>query len=314
MGALDRWRDRLRYFDLRLKASREVTMRVVERPGLWMSQQDVTKLVDELRDVVRRGIGRDLDYGILSGDAERLRNAVITVLYDRASGRPVAFNALSVMPIELRGRTIEAVHLGLVMVDPGYRTQGLSWVLYGFTCILLFFRRGLRPVWISNVTQVPAIIGKVAEAFVSAYPNPFEPQRRTFEHLCVAREIMRSHRHVFGVGAEAGFEEDRFVITDAYTGGSDNLKKTFDEAPKHRDARVNELCRTQLDYARGDDFLQIAVLDLRSARNYVLREVPRDSLPAVLASVGFLVLGRIVLPLLHWLDSRQPMGDLRART
>jgi hypothetical protein len=313
MGRLERWRNRLRYLDLRLPASKQVTMRVVERPGLWMSAGELAALLADLRDLVRRGIGQDLEYGVLTGDAERLRQAVITVLYDKASGEAVAFNALAVMPVELRGRTTEALHLGLVMVDPGYRTQGLSWVLYGFTCILLFFRRGLRPVWISNVTQVPAIIGKVAEAFVSAFPNPFAVQRRSFEHLCVAREIMRQHRHVFGVGGEAGFDEERFVITDAYTGGSDNLKKTFDQAQKHRDERANELCRAQLDYARGDDFLQIAVLDLASARKYLLREVPNDSLPAILASVAFLLLGRIFLPVLHWLNPREAMGDLRAR-
>jgi hypothetical protein len=213
----------------------------------------------------------------------------------------------------LRGRRSDAIHLGLVMVDPGYRTQGLSWVLYGLTCILLFFRRGFRPVWISNVTQVPAIIGKVAEAFVSAFPNPFTEQRRSFDHVSVAREIMRAHRHVFGVGAEAGFDEEGFIISNAYTGGSDNLKKTYADAPKHRDERVNELCRSQLDYDRGDDFLQIAVLDLTSARKYLLREVPRDSLPAVLTSVVFVAFSGLVLPLLHWLSPGEAMGDLRAR-
>ncbi|MCY1536787.1 hypothetical protein D9M68_722570 [compost metagenome] len=270
-------------------------------------------MLAEMRGVVQRGIGKDLDYGVLSGDPERLRRAVVTLLYDRDSGHPIAFNALSIMPIEVRGRPVEAIHLGLVMVDPGYRTQGLSWVLYGLTCILLFFRRGLRPIWISNVTQVPAIIGKVAEVFVTAYPNPFSPSRRSFEHLSVAREIMKSHRHVFGVDEGAGFDEARFVITDAYRGGSDNLKKTFDAAPKHRDERVNALCRRELDYQRGDDFLQVARLDLASARKYLLREVPRDSLPAILSQVAFLALGRIVLPLVHWLNPREPMGDLRAR-
>ncbi|MBB2916893.1 hypothetical protein [Cupriavidus alkaliphilus] len=310
---LGRIQPRLRYLDLSLNASRTVRIRVVERPGMWMEPARLDAMLAELRGIVQRGIGKDLDYGVLSGDPERLRRAVITLLYDRDSGRAIAFNALSVMPIELRGQPAEAIHLGLVMVDPGYRTQGLSWVLYGLTCILLFFRRGLRPIWISNVTQVPAIIGKVAEVFVSSYPNPFAPSRRSFEHLSVAREIMRSHRHVFGVDRAAGFDEARFVIIDAYTGGSDNLKKTFEEAPKHRDARANELCRRELDYQRGDDFLQIACLDLASARKYLLREVPRDSLPAILYQVAFLAVGRIVLPLFHWLNPREPMGDLRAR-
>jgi hypothetical protein len=286
---------------------------VLERPGLWMAPTDLESLLHAMRDVARRGIGKDLDYGVLSGEPERLRDAVITLLYDRASGALVAFNALSYMPIELRGVPVQAVHLGLVMVDPGYRAKGLSWVLYGLTSILLFVRRGLRPLWISNVTQVPAIVGKVAESFVTAYPNPFHPTRRTFDHVCVAREIMRKHRAVFGVGADAGFDEERFVITNAYTGGSDNLKKSFEDAPKHRDPRANELCSRELDYSRGDDFLQVALFDQAAALRYLLRDVPRHSLPALLYRLAFLLVGRLLLPLVHWLTPSVAMGPLRAR-
>jgi hypothetical protein len=304
----------LKHLDLSLRVSRAVRVRVIETPGEWMPARATARVVNEMREVVRRGIGKDLDYGILSGDPERLRRAVITLLYDRATGRIIAFNALSYMTIDLRGRPTQALHLGLVMVDPGYRTQGLSWVLYGLTCMLIFVRNGLRPLWISNVTQVPAIIGKVAESFVSAYPNPFAPARRSFDHLCVAREIIRRHRTVFGVGPEAGFDEEHFVITNAYTGGSDNLKKTFAEAPKHRDERANELCRSQLDYVRGDDFLQIACFDQAAALRYLLRDVPRNSLPALSYRLTFLLLGRVLLPVMHWLNPRQPFGDIRART
>jgi hypothetical protein len=308
------WRRRLRFLDLSLNVSRGVRVRVVECPGQWMSAAELSAVLEPMRAVTRRSIGHDLDYGVLAGDPERLRNAVITLLYDHGSGSLVAFNALSYMEVELRGRSERALHLGLVMVDPGYRTQGLSWVLYGLTCMLIFVKRGLRPLWISNVTQVPAIIGKVAESFVTAYPNPFHPSRRSFDHLRVAREIMRRHRHVFGVGEDAGFDEERFVITNAYTGGSDNLKKRFDDAPKHRDERANEICRRALDYDRGDDFLQIARFDQNAALRYLLREVPRNSLPALLYRLGFLLLNKALLPLLHWLSPREQMGELRART
>lgn len=313
MGLIARLTRRFRYLDVTWSAGAGVVVRVVERPGRWMSEEAQRALLADLRAVVAKTLDQGLEYGVLTGDPERLRQAIVTILYDRATGAPIAFNALSVMDVELRGRPIEALHLGLVMVDPGYRTQGLSWVLYGLTCILVFFRKGLRPVWISNVTQVPAVIGKVAEGFTSAFPNPFEPSRRSFDHLTVAREIMRRHRHVFGVGPEAGFDEERFVITDAYTGGSDNLKKTFDEAPKHRDERANELCRSELDYDRGDDFLQLARLDLGTARGYLLREVPRDSLPAVVWQLVFGVLAGVVLPVLHWLKPAEAFGELRAR-
>jgi hypothetical protein len=307
------WRRRLQYLDLSLSVSREVRIRVLENPGRWMSTEEFAPLLQGMREITRRGIGEDLHYGVLSGAPERLSNAVITLLYDRATGSMVAFNALSYMALSLRGRDIQAVHLGLVMVDPNYRAKGLSWVLYGLTSMLIFARRGLRPLWISNVTQVPAIIGKVAESFLTAFPNPFSPSRRTFDHLCVAREIMRKHRAVFGVGDEAGFDEERFIVTNAYTGGSDNLKKKFADAPKHRDPRANDLCEQQLDYARGDDFLQVARFDQPAALRYLLRDVPRHSLPALLYRLVFLLLGRIVMPLLHWLSPRVPMGDLRAR-
>src|SRR5262249_39378249 len=136
---------------------------------------------------------------------------------------------------------------------------------------------------------------------------------RTFDHLCVAREIMRKHRAVFGVGTDAGFDEERFVITNSYTGGSDNLKKTFAEAPKHRDARPNELCERQLDYARGDDFLQIARFDQAAALRYLLRDVPRNSLLGLTYRLLFLLSGSLLTPILYWLTPGVPMGDLRAR-
>jgi len=141
---IERWR----YLDIRIPASRDVTIRIVERPGRWMDKAACDALLADMRTVVASTLADGLEYGVLSGDSERLRQAVVTILYDKASGRPIAFNALTVMPLELRGQTIEAIHLGLVMVDPGFRTQGLSWVLYGLTCIMMFFRRGLRPLWI----------------------------------------------------------------------------------------------------------------------------------------------------------------------
>lgn len=38
---------------------------------------------------------------------------------------------------------------------------------------------------------------------------------------------MKHQRDAFGVGPEAGFDADSQVITDAYTGGPDNLKKAL---------------------------------------------------------------------------------------
>jgi hypothetical protein len=122
---------------------------------------------------------------------------------------------------------------------------------------------------------------------------------------------MKHHRPVFGVGPEAGFDEERFVITNAYTGGSDGLKKTFDAATKHRDETYNSFCAQQLDYERGDDVLQIGQMTMKTARAYLTDSVPRDSLAALLLAGFAVALQIVVLPLMHWFDASRQWNQLR---
>ena len=300
--------------DLSLRTHAGLITRIVESPGTSLAQGELDELVAQLRAVAARTLpAGNLTYGIFSGERERLSRAVVTLIQEEATGRPIAFNALSVMPVELDGLPADVTHLGLVMVDPDVQGQGLSWVLYGLTTIVLFMRGGLRSKWISNVTQVPAVCGMVCETFSDVFPSPQSEARQSFAHLHLARGIMRQHRAVFGVGEEAGFDEARFVITNAYTGGSDALKKSFDVAPKHRDEKYNVFCAHELDYERGDDLLQIGRIDVAGARRYLLGEVPPGSLPALLTASMVLALQRLLLPVAHWMDDRRQFGVLRPR-
>src|SRR5258708_28998820 len=206
--------------DLTLRTHTGLRTRIVESPGLSFAQEQLDELVSQLRAVAAKTLpAGSLTYGIFSGEREKLSRAIVTLIYEEASGRPVAFNALSVMDVELDGEREQVTHLGLVIVDPDVQGQGLSWVLYGLTTLVLFARDGLRPKWISNVTQVPAVFRLGCATFSDVFPSPPPAARQNFAHLQLARGIMRLHRAVFGVGDEAGFDEARFVITDAYTGG-----------------------------------------------------------------------------------------------
>jgi len=300
--------------DLSLRTHADLRTRIVESPGTTLDDAALAALVTDLRTIASKTLpAGDLTYGIFSGQRDALARAIITLVSEEASGRPIAFNALAVMQVERDGETQQVIHLGLVMVDPDVRGKGLSGVLYGLTTLLLFVRDGLRPKWISNVTQVPAVAGMVCETFSDVYPSPLLQARQSFDHLQLARGIMRAHRAVFGVGDEAGFDETRFVITNAYTGGSDALKKTLDDAPRHRDDIYNGFCARELDYVRGDDLLQLGRIDLAAARRYLLREIPSGSLPALLAASAVLALQRMILPLVHWFDDKRRFGTLRPR-
>ncbi len=298
--------------DIRVAAGKGNEAHIIERPGLWMEADALAALSADLVEVASKTLPKgSLTYGVFSGDQERLEKTIITLVRRKADGHPIAFNCLAVMDIDLGDRPMEVLHLGLVMVDPNERSQGLSWVLYGLTCMLLLFRNQLRPLWVSNVTQVPAIVGMVSETFDQVYPTPDADQPRSLRHLLIARQIMLLHRHVFGVGAEAGFEEDRFVITNAYTGGSDALKKTYEDAPKHRDEIYNSFCEDQLDYTRGDDLLQLGQINLATTRSYLRESVPRASLAGLAMTIGFVTLQRLLLPAVHWFDNTKPWGILR---
>jgi len=153
----------------------------------------------------------------------------------------------------------------------------------------------------------------VGENFERVFPNARPGARRSHDHLSLAREIMARHRAAFGVAGEAGFDEDRFVITNAYTGGSDHLKKRFDDAPKARGEAFNAMCRRELDYERGDDFLQIGQWGLKTTHTYFLRMAPQISPLRLTVQFAFLALESSVAPLLQWLKPQLAMGDIRPR-
>ncbi|MEO1307725.1 MAG: hypothetical protein AAFV38_07275 [Pseudomonadota bacterium] len=305
------------HLNLSFSVSRDHAARIVERPGLWMTDTELAMLSAELRTVASKTLAAgDLTYGVFSGERERFEHSIITVVSNRADKTPVAFNALAVMNIDLGHTTEDVLHLGLVMVDPNLRSKGLSWVLYGLTCVLILFRNGMRPLWLSNVTQVPSVVGLVSDGFARVFPVP-EPtgqNRCSLMHRLLARAIMRDHRRVFGVGDDARFDEESFVIENAYTGGSDHLKKTFAEAPKHRNEAVNSFCKDRLDYDRGDDFLQIGQIDTPTALAYIKREVPPRSFTAFALAVIAAIVQRAALPVWQWADSSRDFGILRARS
>lgn len=301
-----------RCLDLTLPAGKGLYLRIVERPALALSAEALIRLVDDLRQVARATLqSGDLDYGVFAQHGEALKSSVVTVVYDARTHQPIAFNALALMEAEMGGRPIDILHLGLVMVDPSRRGRGLSDMLYGLTCVLLFVRRQCRPLYLSNVTQVPAVFGMVAETFADVFPTPERRTGPSYAHRLLAGQIMSRWRHVFGVGEDAQFDGERSIIKNAYTGGSDNLKKTFAAAAPHRKASYNAYCERELDYDRGDDVLQIGQINMDAARRYLARIARPGSAPWLAGSIIIIALGAAVLPVLHWFADDQAYGALR---
>jgi hypothetical protein len=290
-----------KYLDFEFSATSEAKIRIIERPGLWMAPEALAQILADVRTVIYSSLRQELRYGFLSGEKHFLNRAIIALLYEKKNGRPIAFNAMSLMDIELNGRRVPVLHVGLVMVVPEYRHYGLTRILAGANCALVLVRNCLRPLWISNVTQVPSAVGMTIDGFANVFPRPDRQSPPGVSHLLVAGEIMRKHRGVFGVGEDASFDTERFVISNAYTGGSDNLKKRFSEAPKHRDEEVNQMCCERLNFERGDDFLMIGVLTIGVILNHLFRSLIRPPASATIRGPAFVQ--SLLTPIIHRLAS-----------
>lgn len=258
---------------------RDLRTEVLLDPQRSLTAPQRSALLAELREVVSTLPGAPLTYGVFSSRGDELEGAVISATRDRRSGRIASFSAMRVIEGDWRGRWTRVVHVGLTVTRPEYRGTGVTWRVSGRTLALLLIKNGLRPYWVSNVSQVPSAIGMFAQGPSEVCRNPLHPDASpSGEHRDVAAFLMQA-RSAFGVGDEAWLDADRLIIRNSYTGGSDGLKKTWDEVPKHRDHRVNDLCRRELDYERGDDYLQIGRIDLKAAVR-CLRAAVRSSLRA----------------------------------
>ena len=185
-----------KFLHLRFRTGRHYAVEIVERPRLSLEPRDLETVIADCRAVVAASLdGRQLDYGLFAPDGSAWSRSVITLVRRAADGVPVAFNAMPLLEVRRGGQPDEVLHLGLVMVDPGERSAGLSWILYGLTCFALFLRGGLRPLWVSSVTQVPAVVGMVAETFDDVYPGQQGTSATSLTAIWPTRSWRRSVAH-----------------------------------------------------------------------------------------------------------------------
>lgn len=288
-------------------------VRIIENPKQSVSEEEQEKIVADLKSVINSLNLPQLDYGVFKDPTFFLTHGLFTIIYDKATQQPVAFNTQTVMHCTLKGKMTPVYHMGLAIIQPSQQSKGLSRVLYGLTTFLVFFKNRLKPIWVSSVTQVPAAFGSIADSFSDVYPSGNPGERASYDHLQLARQIMNEYRFVFGIGPEANFLEEKFIIENSYTGGSDLLKKTYNDCPKHRNTQYNDFCVQNLNYERGDDYLQIGRITLTTYFQLLIHSLQDNSLSIPLYRFIFAFCESVILPIINWFAVDKQNGVLRPR-
>ncbi len=299
--------------NFRSKLTKGFYVRIIESPRLWMSKNEIESLVADIKTVAVSAKLQDLDYGLFKDQDFFLKVGLFTVIYEVTTNLPVGFSSQTKLTCLLRGQEVAVYHAGLAVMNPAYQSKGLSRSLYGLTTFLVFFKNRLKPIWVSSVTQVPAVFGGIVESFNDVFPSGALGERASYDQTQIASHIMKNYRHVFGVGSEADFDESSFIISNAYTGGSGELKKTFEQCPKHRNQQYNGYCESKLNYQRGDDFLQIGQMSLLTYFKYLTHHKNEDSNAITFYKIVFLICEGFIVPIMGWFSTNKAWQTLRPR-
>lgn len=270
--------------------------RTFDQPGRWMTETELSALVDALFHVARESMDELPQYGVF-GPRDQVRDAlshrIVTIAYD-AGGEPSAFTAMVYLPMSPSRRVDGCIsgepfviHLGLTMIARAHRGRRIQSPVFTKCLLLPLFNQRRLGFTLTNIAASPAGVGAVCDYFQDTFPDYLGRTPRSDFHLRVARYVLTHFRHEFGCSRTAVFEPGLFVVrgSNAPEGGgaSQFIKEDGRPVSRHRDERCNRFCAAMLDLRRGDEIFQVSRMHVLGA---ILRYRSRQPRPLIASGAG----------------------------
>lgn len=242
----------MRYLKFRFK---RFTYEIYHRPGEWMAPEALGALQNRLVAVAQARLGSCPTYGFFA-DLESFDNKLITIC--SLNGEDRCFNAMAYIG---RYQKRPVVHLGSVYSLEG--NKGQMQLLYYWSCLYVFYHARFRRVYITSLTHTPKIFGAVAEAYDQVFPKGDPNARPEPFHLVIRDMLMETYLKEFQMRVPP-VVDDRFVIKGfrLMADGTTLFPDTTETVPKHRKPTYNRYCLDSIDYAGGDDIMQVGILKM----------------------------------------------------
>ncbi|MDY0002046.1 MAG: hypothetical protein RBU30_12170 [Polyangia bacterium] len=250
-------------------------LRTYDQPGRWMTDQEIARLTDTLREIAGRSMDAVPTYGVFTGSRKAFSNRVVGVASVSRTDEPVALTAMVYLPIMIDGRVEPVLHLGLTMIKKRFRGQRLQGPLFEKLMYMTFYNQLKGHFYLTNIAASPAGIGSVADYFQDAYPHYRGKTEPRAYHLEIAQKVLASYRHEFGCSGSARFDPETFVVkgsNDPDKGGAWQFIRE-DPVSMYKEEECNRFCTERLRFNQGDELFQVANVDILSGTLGVLRRL-----------------------------------------
>lgn len=242
-------------------------------PGKSLSDNDLDKLVTELKEVASLCFPETPNYQALTGKRAELERAVITTARDK-QGNLKGFCSALVLAVESVGNVF---HTGLTCVHPNARGKKLTHKLTSKLLIKFLLKESLfKETWITNCACVLSSIGNVALYFEDIYPAPCGVEVPTLTHVNIAKAISEKYRAPIAINETAKFNINTFVFEGSVEGTLFE-KNAEDQRFHHRNKKLTNYYKALLDFERGDEVLQVGKVSLMTFPKYFAKTALKNT-------------------------------------
>lgn len=240
-------------------------------PGHWLSDAKLDVLRKTIRSITLAKLGVLPDYGVYSHSREPYKNRIVSIVYDKISLAPVGFTAMVHFHSSANANTKPVIHLGLVITTTNRLGRVLLFLIYFWPLVYYLTLRQFKPFWITSVSMEPSIVGAVSDNFGDVFPHYLQNTKATAEKCEIAHKLVYEHGHEFGMGPDAYLDLRNFVVRGSCRGPSDALRVDYENSAKYIAVSCNKFCELTLDYERGDEFVQVGHVSLRTSISVIAR-------------------------------------------
>lgn len=236
------------------------------QPGKQMNDEEILSLKSTMQSVAALA-GKKFNYGVFdpSMTAAECRaymtRANVCIMRDQ--GEAIGF----ICNIVLRETGTPIIHAGLVVIA---RNRGHNLMTFSYCWMSILQYRKFGRHYFTNISSTPSIVGSFGEQVAHVWPshkgNQLKPPTKDYTRVLDVVEEEYIQKYFKSEGCVV--DKRRFVLQSPSTemGFETNMKKLS----RHSNPEANYFCMFWLDYSKGEDLIQVGVMDWKTVAKFTL--------------------------------------------